>query len=61
MNMRYFLTTISNKKLNMTFVAKTEKSFPNLEEIAEVAKTRDFCILFMMELTKEQYEDFKIK
>lgn len=45
----------------MTFVAKTEKSFPNLEEIAEVAKTRDFCILFMMELTKEQYEDFKIK
>lgn len=59
--MRYFLTTIDKKDLKLTFVAKTERSFPNLEELEEIVETKDFCILFMMELTKEQYEDFKIK
>lgn len=59
--MKYFLTTIDKKDLKLTFVAKTERSFPNLEELANIAETRDFCILFMMELTEEQYEDFKIK
>ncbi len=59
--MRYFLTTIDKKDLKLTFVAKTERSFPNLEELEEIVETKDFCILFMMELTEEQYEDFKIK
>ena len=59
--MRYFLTTIDKKDLKLTFVAKTERSFPNLEELEEIVETKDFCILFMMELTEEQYEDFKRK
>ena len=59
--MRYFLTTIDKKDLKLTFVAKTERSFPNLEELEEIVETKDFCILFMMELTEEQHEDFKIK
>lgn len=41
--MRYFLTTIDRKDLKLTFVAKTERSFPNLEELANIAETRDFA------------------
>ena len=48
--MRYFLTTIDKKDLKLTFVAKTERSFPNLEELEEIVETKDFCILFMLSL-----------